>query len=223
MPHPLTVVFDLDGTLVDTAPDLTATMNEVLAELGRPPLAVDSVRLMVGRGARLLISRGLAASGDPVGEAELDRLVERFLIRYETRIAEASRPFPGLEDALNALSGQGAVAAVCTNKPERLSLLLLEALGLASRFSAVVGGDSLDVRKPDPRHLVATIERAGGIAAQAVMVGDSATDRDAARAAGVPFVGVSFGYTETPMAELGPDILIDEFSELPAAVARLTG
>ena len=221
MPHPLIIVFDLDGTLVDTAPDLAATTNAVLAGIGCPPLSEASIRRMIGHGARALVARGIKAAGGSLDDALLDRLFEEFLALYETRIADASKPFPGIEAALDHIAARGAIAAVCTNKPERLSGVLLHALGLSGRFAAIVGGDSLAVRKPDPLHLLTTIERAGGVADNAVMVGDSATDLNAARAAEVPMIGVSFGYSETPMAELVPDMLIDDYAEFADALARL--
>lgn len=218
MPRPNLIVFDLDGTLVDTAPDLAATMNVLLENHGRPRLALDSVRLMVGRGARVLMQRAMAATGDPVDDAALNRLVEEFVAIYEGKIADESRPYDGVVAAIEEFRRNGHRLAVCTNKPEGLSNLLLRQLGLRDAFSALLGGDSLPVRKPDPLHLTATIDAAGGRLDDAVLVGDSRTDLDTARAAGVPFIGVSFGYTETPMAELGPDILIDSFAELPAAL-----
>jgi len=216
-----TIVFDLDGTLVDTAPDLVGTLNQLLVEERLPPLGLDDVRGMIGHGARVLLGRGLAAAGVPLEGARMDRLFRRFIEVYLGRIARESRPFPGAVAALDALRAAGARLAVCTNKPTNLSVALLSALDLAARFDAIVGPDAAPAPKPDPAHLLAAIAKAGGRSDRAVMIGDSATDAAAARAAGVPLVLVSFGYTETPAADLHPDILIECFDDLPAACERL--
>jgi phosphoglycolate phosphatase len=221
MPSKSLVVFDLDGTLVDTAPDLAATMNVILSREGLGELAPASVRLMVGRGARVLMERGLDAAGVVPDTARLDRLVVDFLAVYEQRIALESRPFPGAVEAVEALVGNGALLAICTNKPERLSKLLLAELGLGEHFVSLIGGDSLTRRKPYAEPLLEAIARAGCTPAETVMVGDSVTDIQTARAAGVPVVGVSFGYSETPMGELGADAVIDHFDELSPAIAKL--
>jgi phosphoglycolate phosphatase len=215
------IVFDLDGTLVDTAPDLTATLNVLLAREGVAPLAIETARRLIGRGARVLIERGFEAAGVPLADAALSVLFERFIDHYRAHIADQSRPFPGAVAALDDLRAAGARLAVCTNKPTDLSVALFKALGLDGYFAAVVGPDAAGARKPDPRHLIAAIERAGGRRRHSVMVGDSASDADAARAAGVPLVLVSFGYSEVAARALCPDVLIDAFDELPAACASL--
>lgn len=216
-----TAAFDLDGTLVDTAGDLTATLNVILRQEGLPPLAVDVARPMIGQGARALLARGFQAAGAPLEADRLGGLFARFIEHYRDHIAEVSRPFPGAVAALDALAAAGLRLVVCTNKSTGLSQALLGALGLLDRFAAVVGPDTAGAAKPDPRHLIAAIEAGGGRADRAVMVGDSASDAGAARAARVPLVLVSFGYTETPARLLAPDVLIDRFDELPAACARL--
>jgi phosphoglycolate phosphatase len=216
-----TVVFDLDGTLVDTAPDLVDTLNVVFAREGLPPVPFATARNLIGGGARRMIERGLQAEGRSYTPTEIDRLFARFIDYYSAHIADRSRPFPALEAALDSLAADGARLAVCTNKLERLSVRLLDALGLAHRFHAVCGQDTFGVQKPNPEILRATIRRAGGSAERAVMVGDSANDIDAARAAGVPIIAVDFGYTETPVSRLEPDRIISGFSELPAAVRDL--
>lgn len=216
-----TIAFDLDGTLVDTAPDLVGTLNTVLAEEGLPPLAFDAVRAMVGRGARALLVRGFEAAGHPLTREQSAPLVERFIAVYLARIAQESVPFPGVAEALEALRGAGARLCVCTNKRRDLSVALLDAVGLSGYFDAVVGADTAPAPKPDPRHLLTAIEHAGGDPARALLVGDSETDVAAARNAGVPIIAVSFGYTEIPHAELKADTLIDSFAELPAATVRL--
>ncbi len=216
-----TIAFDLDGTLVDTAPDLVGTLNVLLNDEGLPAMALQDARRFIGRGARWLIERGFQAAGAPLEATRLDLLFQRFLVHYRAHIADESRPFPGCEAALEALRAEGARLAVCTNKLTGLSVALLEQLGLAPRFDAIVGADAAPAIKPDPRHLHAAIEAAGGAMDRAVLVGDAATDAGAAKAARAGLILVTFGYTETPVTELGADILIDHFDELPAACARL--
>ena len=216
-----TIAFDLDGTLVDTAPDLIGTLNMILAEEGLPALALDTARPFIGHGARWLIARGFEAAGSRLHPERVQVLFDRFIARYRARIAQESRPFPGCEAALDALSGAGATLAVCTNKPTGLSMALLEALGLASRFAAIIGPDSAPAAKPDPRHLQAAVAAAGGAMERAILVGDSATDVGAARAAGAGLILVSFGYTEVAAADLDHDALIDRYDQLPDACARL--
>jgi phosphoglycolate phosphatase len=218
-----TIAFDLDGTLVDTAPDLIGALNVVLGERELPPLPVDAARHLVGRGARHLIAHGFAEAGEVLEEEEIGALVTRYIEVYRSRIASESRPFEGLEEALGRLQAAGARLAVCTNKRTDLSVALLDALDLSPWFSAVIGADLAPARKPDPSHFVTAIERAGGDPARALMVGDSANDLNAARAAGAPVILVTFGYTETPAADLGADALIDGFVQLPAAAETLLG
>ena len=216
-----TIAFDLDGTLVDTAPDLVGTLNVLLAAEGLSPLPLAEARPFIGRGARWLIERGFAAAGDPLDPARIQGLFERFLTHYEAHIADESRPFPGCVAALDALRAQGARLAVCTNKLTGLSRTLLDALDLTGHFHAVIGADSTPAIKPDRRHLEAAVAAAGGAMDRAILVGDAATDAGAARAAGAGLILVTFGYTETPVADLAPDILIDHFDQLPAACLRL--
>jgi phosphoglycolate phosphatase len=216
-----TVVFDLDGTLVDSAPDLVATLNIVFARIGLPPVAYDAARNMVGGGARAMIVRGLKAEGRTLDVAEVDRLVSDFIDHYSVHIADRSRPFPGLEATLDALAARGCRFAVCTNKLEWLAVRLLDALALSERFAAICGGDTFGLQKPDPELLRRTIARAGGDADWAVMVGDSITDIATARGAGVPVVAVDYGYSQTPVTELGADRVVSALSALPNAVFDL--
>jgi phosphoglycolate phosphatase len=181
----------------------------------------ETVRATIGRGARSMIERGLAAQGQTFETTDIDRLYAAYIERYAAHIADESRPFPGVEAALDALSARDYRFAVCTNKLEWLSLRLLDALGLTARFEAVCGQDTFGVQKPNPDVLRKTILKAGGNVERAVMVGDSVTDIATARAAAVPVVAVDFGYTETPIEELLPDRIISDFSELPAAVFEL--
>lgn len=215
------LVFDLDGTLVDTAPDLINALNHVLASQGLPPVPLARARNMIGAGARKLLERGLELDGRTVSVAEVDRLTEDFIAFYSAHIADESRPFDGLVAALDTLEAQGYGFAVCTNKLEGLSKLLLDELKLSSRFRAICGQDTFGVAKPDPAILRQTVARAGGDLARTIMVGDAGPDVGVARRAGIPVIGVTFGYTDVPIAELNPDRLISHFSELPAAVASL--
>ena len=219
--QPWTLVFDLDGTLVDTAPDLCGAMNAVLALHERGPVPIAEVRHMVGRGARVLMERGFAFTGAPAEGAQLEGLFDAFLTHYAAHIADESVPFPGAREALVTLQAQGHRLGVCTNKPERLSHALLDALGLSTHFGAVLGADTLPVKKPDPRHLLETIARLGGDPARAVMIGDSETDAQAAKAAGVPLVILTFGYTALDPNSFGADALLHTYDELPAALDRI--
>jgi phosphoglycolate phosphatase len=216
-----TIVFDLDGTLVDTAPDLIAALNYVLDREGLPPVPMQAARNMIGAGARKLIERGLEVEGRIMSVADIDRLTKDFIEYYAAHIADASRPFEGLEAALDDLEALGCRFAVCTNKLEWLSKRLLEQLGLSRRFAAICGADTFGVSKPDPAILRQTVARAGGDMTGAVMVGDAGTDVGVARRAGVPVIGVSFGYSDVPIAELKPDRVIDRMRELPSAVERV--
>jgi phosphoglycolate phosphatase len=215
------VVFDLDGTLIDTAPDLVDTLNIVFAREGLPPVPYQTARNLIGGGARMMIARGIEAEGRVLAPAELDRLFCDFIAHYSAHIADRSQPFPGLNEALDALEADGWRFAVCTNKLERLSTLLLRQLGLAERFEVICGQDTFGVQKPDPEILRRTVAAAGGTLNKAIMIGDSISDILAARAAGIPVIAVDFGYTERPVSELGPDRIISRFAQLPAAVAEL--
>jgi phosphoglycolate phosphatase len=217
-----TIVFDLDGTLVDTAPDLINALNFILDREGLPPVPLHAARNMIGAGARKLIERGLELDGRAASLDDTTRLTADFIDYYAAHIADASRPFDGLEGALDDLSASGHRFAVCTNKLEWLSKLLLDRLGLSSRFSAICGADTFGVSKPDPAILQQTIARAGGQLSSAIMVGDAGPDIGVARRAGVPVIGVAFGYTEVPIADLKPDRLIHHMRDLPAAIASLT-
>lgn len=218
MPETPVIAFDLDGTLVDTAPDLLDALDVVLAAHRIPPVDRAAARNMIGGGARMLIRRALASEGIALPVEEVEALNTQFLAYYADHIADGSRPFPGLIEALDRLAARGARLAVCTNKLEYLARLLLDRLELTPRFAVITGADTYARPKPDPLPLLSTITAAGGSAGRAVMVGDSITDVTTARAAGVPAIAVSFGYTETPAHELGADRLIGHFDQLEAAV-----
>lgn len=215
------VIFDLDGTLVDTAPDLMRATNHVLESLGRRPISMEEVRSFVGHGARALLTRGLAATGGlPEGyDVEPDYI--RFVDYYSQNIAEGSTPFPGLIRLLDRLKAEGFGLGVCTNKLEGLSVQLLDALKLSPYFGAVVGPDTLGIAKPDPRPFREAVSRLGLIAPRALMVGDSETDILTARNAGVPVIAVPFGYTPKPVQDFGPDRMISHFDEAYEAIQDL--
>jgi len=212
------VAFDLDGTLADTAPDLAAALNHTLGALGRHGIDPGSVRNLVGHGAKALIRKGLAVTGS-TSEELVERGFPIFLEYYGAHICEGTRLFPEVDAALDTLRAAGLKLALCTNKPESLTHLLLEALNWTGRFDSVIGGDTLAVRKPDPAPLHEAIVRAGG--GRAAFVGDSITDADTAKAARLPFVAVSFGFSDRPVEQLGADLIIHHYSELHDALARL--
>lgn len=215
------IAFDLDGTLVDTAPDLIGALNHILVREKMSPLPLDSARNLIGAGAQRLLERGLEVENRQVTPEEMTKLTKDFIAYYADHIADESRPFEGLEAALDDLAGRGYRLAVCTNKLEWLSRRLLDRLGLTPRFAAICGADTFGVAKPDPIILRQTVVKAGGAIASTIMVGDAGTDVGVARRAGVPVIGVSFGYTEVPIADLKPDRLIDRMSELPETVESL--
>jgi phosphoglycolate phosphatase len=220
MPAPV-LVLDLDGTLVDTASDLVETLNVILAAEGVAPLARGEAVKKIGHGAKSMLEAGLAAQGVHPDPQRIDTLYAAFIDHYEAHLADQSRPFPGAEAALERFAADGWRLAICTNKLERLSRRLLGELGLADRFDVIAGQDTYGVKKPDPRHILMTIAAAGGDSRRSVMVGDTAIDIDAARAADVPSVAVSFGYSPVAPGALGADRVIDHYDELFAAVATL--
>ena len=215
------LVFDLDGTLVDSAPDLIDTLNLIMSRIGVEPLPFAEGRALIGGGAKLLIERALARRHTTTRQSEIDELFEAFIAHYAEHIADRSRPFPGLETALDRLAADGFRLAVCTNKLEWLARRLLDALDLTPRFAFICGQDTFATRKPDPQVLRLTVDKAGGGAEDTIMVGDSITDIRTAPAAGVPVIAVDFGYTDIPVSELGADRVISHFAELRDAVSLL--
>jgi len=216
-----TSVFDLDGTLIDTAPDLVRALNETFDLEGLPRAKLEVVRLLVGQGARVLIERAAGLSGVTFSAERLDQLTRAFIEFYRADIARHSQPFPGAVEAMDALTALGAKLAICTNKRTDLSVQLLDALGLSQRFSAIVGADAVTQKKPHPEHYQAAVTRAGGTVRRSVMVGDTAADVGTARGAHAPVIAVSFGYCDIGAERLGADVLIDRFSELAPACRRL--
>jgi phosphoglycolate phosphatase len=217
----LTVVFDLDGTLVETAPDLIGATNHALRQCDLEPVSPAEIRPFISFGARAMIRRGLEFHGHQVPESRFEELFAVFIAYYAENIAAESHPFPGLADCLASLDRKGARLAVCTNKQEGLSRKLLAALGLAETFAAIAGRDTFAVCKPHPDHLLGAIRLAGGDARHAVMVGDSDVDIATAKAARVPVIAVTFGYTDVPVASLSPDATIDHYRDLEAAIERV--
>ncbi|MDZ4308845.1 phosphoglycolate phosphatase [Allopontixanthobacter sp.] len=219
----LLVIFDLDGTLVDTAPDLLGALNHVLAEEGLPPVALDEVRHMMGHGAAALLAHGHLAAGRTWHAQDQSHCVERLIGHYRENIAVESGLFPGAAAVLYELERRGARFAICTNKPTHLARLLLTELGIAARFAAIVGSDLGQPRKPDPRHLLHTIESVAHHAGPTVMIGDSLNDVEAARGCGIPCIAMRFGYLDRPVEELGADAIVESYDRLIDAIVELLG
>ena len=215
------IVFDLDGTLIDTNRDLIPALNHAIAGEGIAPVGVEEVGHVVGEGARRMIERAFELRGARVPRHRLDALHRTFLLHYETHIADLSRPYPGLLNALDKLAADGWRLAICTNKVEHLSRKLLQLLELEARFAFIAGADTFDVRKPDPGHIRQTVEAAGGSTCRALMVGDSINDVAAAQAVPMPVIAVDFGYCDRPVSELAADVVISHFDELPAVALKL--
>jgi phosphoglycolate phosphatase len=213
------LVFDLDGTLVDSVPDLRAGLNEMLRERGRRPLSPAEVKHMVGDGAPALVARALAATG--AGPAEAATALRRFLELYEANAANLTRLYPGVPETLMALRRRGYRTAICTNKPQRATMAVMQGLDLLPLFDAVAGGDRFAVKKPHPGHLLGIISELGGRPAASAMVGDNENDAAAARAAAIPLVLMRYGYARVDPESLAADALLDHFSELPEALERL--
>ncbi|WP_371929760.1 HAD-IA family hydrolase [Brevundimonas sp. C43] len=213
-----TIAFDLDGTLVDSAPDLIGTLNRMLVEEGLPPVPMESASTLIGSGARALLVHGFEAAGAPVERAKSDELFERFLVDYAAHIADGSQPFEGVVETLERLSQRGAILVVATNKRSDLSELLLGKLDLTRYFAAIVGPDRVSARKPSGAHLKEAVAIAGGDPERAIMVGDAAPDADAARDAGMPCILTTFGFTPTPVEDQGGDVLIDAFEDVEEAI-----
>lgn len=211
----VSIIFDLDGTLVDSAPDLLNAVNHVMEQTGRKPISLEVLRSIIGKGGRVMLCKALESNGEELSEEELQPLLQMFLEYYTANIAVDSKPFDGLIQVLDMLQESGAKLGVCTNKREHLAVKVLEELGLKKYFSEIVGPDTLGVSKPHPGHILGTIEKINGNPEKAIMIGDGSPDILAAQAASVPVVAVTFGYTDVPIKELNPDVTIDHFAELP--------
>lgn len=217
-----TIVFDLDGTLVDTAPDLMGGIDVIMRRKGLEPVSHDLLRPLISIGSRAMLKLALERNEHALSDEAYETWWQEYLAIYAENIAAASRPFPGLVDLLDRLAASGATLAVCTNKAEHLSRKLLDALGLTQRFAAIAGRDTFPrCYKPNPEHLLGAVRLAGGLPRRAIMVGDSDIDVLAARNAGVPVIAVSFGYTHAPVSSFDPDEIIDHYDEFDAALARV--
>jgi len=217
------VIFDLDGTLLDTAPDLATALNNLLVEEGLKPLRLSAIRSMVGQGAVQMVKKGFAESGRVPSEEELyGSLRKRFLVHYENCYLHETRPFPSVMTTLEKLKEAGHPMSICTNKSYELSLPILEGLNLANYFCGVIGGNSLPTAKPDAAPIKAAIALTNGLSSSAIMVGDSITDVKAAHAAGIPVIAVSFGYTDIPPGDLGADVVINHFNDLMEAITQIS-
>ncbi|WP_028744652.1 HAD family hydrolase [Rhizobium mesoamericanum] len=220
--NPALVVFDLDGTLLDTHTDLVESLNHTIAALGVAPVSYDDLTHLVGHGAKVMIERACRLRGHPLSQEELPALLDRFIAHYTDAMPGHTAPYPGLVEAMDQLKSAGCKLAICTNKLEGLARSLIEKLELSCYFDAITGGDTFLVRKPDAQHLLGTIDRAGGHARNTVMIGDSVNDILVARNAGVPSIAVPFGYSDVPVETLGPTRVITHFNELtPALVDEL--
>ena len=215
------LVFDLDGTLVDTAPDLLGALNAVLVREGRRPVNIADLRHLVGHGARAMLNEAFLRTGDGAPPEILPRLIDEFIAHYRAHIADESQPFPNVEATLELLKANGARMGVLTNKPQALVLPLLDALNLSRFFGAIHGAGRYDYVKPDARVFHHVVEELGGSGEDAVMIGDSKTDVATARAAGVPVILVSYGYTPTPVHELDADAITGDFADIPLLAAQL--
>lgn len=212
-PSPL-IVFDLDGTLIDTAPDLIATLNDILVADGLEEVDSGQIRSQVGFGSRFMLARAYEMAGKHINPEKLDNLVTDFIERYAENMPGTSAPYEGLLDILPLLKDKGFRFAVCTNKTELLAKKLLSALEIAHWFEVVTGQDTFSVRKPHPGHLLKTIDLVGGDAKRAIMVGDTPTDFSTAKAAKIPVIAVDFGYSDEPVRQYDPDKIISHYSEM---------
>ena len=216
-----TVVFDLDGTLIDTAPDLILATNHVLVGAGYQPVSPDFVLPYISYGSRVMIAEGIKHQGGEIQEDRIDEMFAALIAFYGANIAIESRPYPGLIEVLNSLRSRGIIIAICTNKREDMARQLMSELGLTSYFKAITGRDTFPVCKPDPEHLLGAIRLAGGEPKRSVMVGDSTIDYETAKAAAIPIIGVTFGYTDIPVAELDCDATISHFEDFLTALDQV--
>lgn len=214
------VIFDLDGTLIDTAPDLIDSLNHTIASADLAPMTLDDLNHLVGQGARVMIKRAFELRKVKLDEAEAEALFNDFVVHYRKNMPGKSRPFAGAVECLKRLAAAGMTVAICTNKSEDLAIPLMEELGLTAHFAAITGGDTFPVRKPDAAHIFGTIEKAGGTRGQAIMVGDSINDILAAKNAGIPSIGVDFGYSDVPIESLSPDTVISHFDALTVDLVK---
>jgi phosphoglycolate phosphatase len=220
--YPNAIIWDLDGTIVDSAPDIAGALNTLLQEHGKEPICDANVRRMIGNGVAKLIERGFAESGSVVGDVELRSLQLRFMSIYSERATQHSRAYPGARSALKTFQNAGVLQAVCTNKPEKISCTILADLSLDQYFEFVVGGDTLAHRKPHPLPLQSCLDTLGANVDSTLMIGDSAVDVETARSVGVPIGLVTHGYARQPVETLGADFLVTDLANLPSELALET-
>ncbi len=219
---PALIVFDLDGTLLDTHADLVESLNHTISAIGLAPVSYDDLTHLVGQGAKVMIERACKLQGEPIDEAALPALLDRFIAHYSANMPGHTMPYPGVVDAMNTLKDVGCKLAVCTNKLEGLARPLLDKLGLTGHFDVITGGDTFPVRKPDAKHLLGTVELAGCDPRRTIMIGDSVNDIMVAHNAGVPSIAVPFGYSDVPVETLNPTRVITHYRELtPTLVEEL--
>lgn len=211
------LVFDLDGTLVDSLPDLRAALNEMLRGLARRELSADEVRRMIGDGTHAVVGRALRATGEIV---DLENAHQRFLDFYQASPTRLTRLYPDVTTTLRSLIGSGARLAICTNKQQAATLAVLDGFNIAKYFEVIVGGDVVPFRKPDPRHLLTALEQLRVSPNESVMIGDNENDYAAARATGVAVILMRYGYLRVPEETLGRDAWLDRFSDIPPALDR---
>ncbi|MGA7710550.1 MAG: HAD-IA family hydrolase [Rhizomicrobium sp.] len=217
------LIFDLDGTLVDTAPDLLAALNSVLVCAGRRPVDLSDLRHLVGFGARVMMSEAFKLTGAAADPERIEGFMDNFIDHYRSHIADGSRPYPGVAETLKGFKAAGARMGVLTNKPHDLTMLLMAKLGLDGYFAAIFGQGQRPYTKPDGRIFQDVVQAIGGAGSGAVMIGDSVTDVQTARNGGAPVILLSYGYTPEPARKLGADAVVDNFCEVPAAVGPLFG
>jgi phosphoglycolate phosphatase len=215
------LLFDLDGTIIDSAPDVCSSLNRALDAMERPPITVEDTKMLVGFGARTLCDKALAMTGEPASEDDVELLLTGFLDGYRKNPCEHTIIFPGALDALNLFLGAGIQLGICTNKPEATCFPVLDALGLRHFFSSVICGDTIEFSKPDPRHIFHTLDEMGAELSDAAFVGDSEADVEAANNAGLPCILVTFGYCHAPFNSLNADAIIDHFDDLDAALKAI--
>jgi phosphoglycolate phosphatase len=213
------LLFDLDGTLIDSVPDLTNALNEILHERGYGPLTPDEVKPMVGDGVPALVGRAFAARGGSAEEAT--ELLPRYIAFYEANATRLTKPYPGVRDTLTELRRRGYRTAICTNKLQRATARVLRGLELDDLFDGVAGGDKYAVRKPDAGHLLELIRELGADPARAAMIGDSENDAASGHAASLPVLLLRYGYARTELETLSPIAILDRFDQLPDALVKL--
>ena len=218
-----TLVFDLDGTLIDSLPTVHASLNRLLADKNRTLLSLDKLKTLIGHGVNPMIEGAYKITGEPIASKEmLDKAAEQYLLYYRQKPAKHTVIYPNVVETLNELKSKGYIMGICTNKPYEISLLVLQALGINSLFEGISGGDNYSFIKPDPRHILHTLKLMGSTPERAIMVGDSHIDGEAGRKAGLPFILVSYGYKATKNESLKADKVIDEFKVLPKVIAELS-